>query len=546
MEALGPQQRTGVINIFGVAGSGCSALAQEVAQRCLEFAEENPDDPHSFDGIIWISKQRVTLTPDGNIPPQNNGSWTLDDLFTSVASTLGKSDFLSLRPSERMVMLPGLLREGHYLLILNDVDEVNDDRVNQLLNNLPVPTKVIVTSHAQLNVASLPIYLSGLERDEAIQLLKQDALRHQLNLFHNASPVELEQVLVKTDRLPFVLRWSVAQLSNSGKPLSWLIGQLAETNNQQLTRYCLDLTIKDLKPPEHRLLQAFSLLPQPVRLRAGEAISRLHGDELDRSLTRLTKLHLIRYDTSSTRYTPMLLARQYALQELEADPSLKEVFTRRAVEEIYAQVQQNGHWREDKSAAESLEAELSNIIWGIQQAYNLKDWNKVLGFWRPSEFWKPLEDFLYCHGYYNESLQVGKLVYDAAQELGDYKARGWSALYPMTRMFYYQGLYDDAQHWCAIGLDAFKQLLDESVIAADDRECAIASAERYMGRILMEKGELDQAEKYFTNGLERALKLDQQKFHRLQGNLLASRASLAEARKSFFAAQEDYERALKL
>jgi tetratricopeptide (TPR) repeat protein len=546
METLETKKRTWIINIFGVSGSGRSALAQEVAQRCLEFSEAHPDDPSVFNGIICATMQRATLTSEGTIHAPPSGSWNFDDLFINVARTMEEHYLLNLRPEERLANLPGLLRKRRCLLILDNVDEVNDPRLDKLLATLPVPTRAIVTSHAPLNLASLPVALSKLETDAAMQLLRQEARRHRLRTFEHANPAELQELLDRTDCLPFALRWSVAQLSSSGKNLAWLNAQLARADKHQLDQYCLDKSIHDLKPPEHRLLQALSLLPQPTRARTLGEIAEVQGDVLDRALSRLDELCLLRYLGGSKRYSLLRLAQQYGLQELAADPCLLEGFTRRAVQQVYQQVQENADWCHDKAAADQLETELGNILWSIQQAYNLKDWQTVIGFWKPAEALKPLEDFLFFHGYFNESLQFGECVYNAAKESNNGKACAWTALYPMTRIHFYQGRYDEAQRWCKTSLEAFEQLRGSTVMTDDECEYAIAAAERYQGRILMENGELDQAEFCFKKGLERGLKLSQPKYRRGKGHLWAARGSLREVREQFVEARQDFETALAL
>jgi tetratricopeptide (TPR) repeat protein len=547
LNILEPEDRTAIINIYGVTGSGRSALALEAALRCYDFSRRYSDNPRAFEAIICTSTQRPTITCDGDILWDKAGLWNFETLFINIVRTTNNEKFLQLRDDERLATLQNLLSEGRYLLILNDVDEVDSVRVKELLRSLPIPTKAIVTSCNRLDIYAHahPIPLAGLDRDAALQLVREDAHRHQLTLFNSPDPSEFNQLLNCTGGLPFALRWSVTQLATTDRPLSWFIQHLANADLEQLARYCLQKTMEDLRHPEREILRILSLLPQPACHGSISEIAGIGDTELGRSLTRLSHLRLLRLNEVTRRYSITLLARKYTLKELGQDLSSADRLASMAVRQVYRQVEEDAGWRADPAAAESLEAELGNITWAVQQAYNLNDWQLVLDFWKPTAFDKPLQDFLFRRGYYNEALLIGRVVFDAASQLGEERAKAWSALYPIARMYFYQGNYEEAQRWCRISLSIFKTF-DNADITDGDISSDIAAAERYMGRILQHMGELGESEEYFKKGLERALRLDRTKFARLQGNLYASVAGLAEEREHYDHALVNYAEALKL
>jgi tetratricopeptide (TPR) repeat protein len=173
-----------------------------------------------------------------------------------------------------------------------------------------------------------------------------------------------------------------------------------------------------------------------------------------------------------------------------------------------------------------LEAEIGNLKWAVEESYNLGYWRKVL------EFRRALGDFLYWRGFWNEAIQIGMWSFSAASQLNDYKEKAWCALYPLTRIYFYQGNYDEAENWSRQSLALFKQQGDDYGVAA---------ACRYLGRALQAKGDLDKAQNLFIEGFDKARQFnasDSQK--NLQGHLLASLASVDYERGKYRDAQRKY------
>jgi tetratricopeptide (TPR) repeat protein len=189
---------------------------------------------------------------------------------------------------------------------------------------------------------------------------------------------------------------------------------------------------------------------------------------------------------------------------------------------------QPGNW----AGFNRLEAEIGNLKWAVQESYKLGYWGKVL------EFRRALGDFLYWRGFWDEAIRIGTWSFAAADHLNDYKEKAWCALYPLTRVYFYQGNYDEAENWSRQSLALFKQQGDDYGVAA---------ACRYLGRALQAKGDLDKAQNLFIEGFDKARQFnvtDSQK--NLQGHLLASLASVDYERKQYRDAQRKYGDAMAL
>lgn len=529
LQALAPESETPVVVLTGLRGVGRSALAQEVARRCLEISLEKPEDPWAFRGIVWASAQKAILTSQGTAQMPASTLWSLDDLVLTIATALKKSALIQARTDERLSLLEGLLREARYLLVLDDIDELQDPRCLDFLKKLGAPSRAVVTSGSPVDTG-LEIPLGSLKREAALELVREDARAAGLRAIEEASRADLEELVRQADGLPLALRWVVGQLKDSREPLSEVVERLAQAGRQTLAEFCLRSSVERLTPPQRRLLLAFALLPQPTTAEAASAAAGVEGEDLDRALQRLVRLRLLEPADGPGQYRMMLLTRQYGLADLDRDPSFRKDAVRRAVD-FMADFAEDAAPPGQQPDSERLEGEVGNLLWAARQAYEIKDWKKVL------DFRKALGDFLYNCGYWNEGIQLGEWAFDAADRLGEHKERAWCALYPLARQHFHQGNYAEAEKWGERALALFEQ-------QKDDRGMALAL--RYLGRVMQARGELDRAEETFRQGLEKTLAGTRDKDLEQQGHLRASLAGLAEARKQYPEASQWYEEALAL
>jgi tetratricopeptide (TPR) repeat protein len=531
MTALEPQSGVGVVTITGISGMGRSALAREVAGRYLDFSRQNPTDRRAFQGIIWASAQRTVLDAQGIIRPSTSALWSLDDLYMTIASAFKKREFVQARTEDRLHVMQDLLRENRYLLILADADEVSDPRLRDFLRNLPPPTRAILTSCLPLDIPCLTISLSGLDEEEARQLLRLDAEAGQVEEILQADPDELGELLRQAGGLPLALRWAVSQVRDSGLPVAKVVQRLSRAGDQPLAEYCLRRSVRDLTVPQYRLFLGIALYPQPTHVEAAGEAAGVRGEELSRALARLLQLRLVQ-PAEHGCYQLIPLARQYGLQMLEEDHSFRQSATVQAVPHMLQFAREHNRWGESWAGFDLLEAEVGNLMWAVRQAYELQ-LPEVL------DFRDALGDFLYMRGYWNESIQMGLWVFEAADRVA-HPDRGWQkawcTLYPLARVHFQQGNYEEAQRWCERGLAMFRQM---------EHERGVVGAERYLGRVFQARGELDRAQEIFASGLARArasLAADLA----LQGHLLAALASVAYQRGTYDQARSGYEEALAL
>ncbi len=146
-----PKSRHFVITIDGIGGIGKSALALEIANSYRLHYDKLPRDER-FEAIIWITAKQTLLTGEGIISrPQSLR--TLEDIYNTIAVTLGREDITRAPNNEQEGLIRQALTQQRTLLIVDNLETVDDERVLGFIRELPDPTKVVVTTRHRLDVA---------------------------------------------------------------------------------------------------------------------------------------------------------------------------------------------------------------------------------------------------------------------------------------------------------------------------------------------------------------------------------------------------------
>jgi tetratricopeptide (TPR) repeat protein len=530
LDGLTAENRLALISISGLGGVGKSALAREVADRLLELSKTDREDPRTFDAIIWISGWRASQ-PLQKLADQSQVTIsTFDDVYQTIALVLRKPTMLKALPEERWPLLQNFLREGRYLLIIDDADEIRDDRFREFIEKLPAPTKAILTSRSPLKIEAVQVSLPGFSKQAALEYLYSEGQAMQITTLEKADQAELGKLIAESCGLPQVLNWVLEQLRDHRQSVSEVLKQLQqEVGDQSLADFCLRKSFEKLDDNQQRLLFTIALFAQPVLAEAAGRAADLTGEEFEEACARLLQLRLIQTDENGQRYGVMSFVRGYALKKLDHDLRLKRDLLLRALDYFREFAQANGEIG-DWVAHDRFDTEMPNLVWATRQAYELGEWQRVL------DFRAALCDFFNMRGYYSQAIEVGLLAFKAAENLENVAETGWCAIYPLGQSYFHQDMYDQAEEWCRKGLDAFER---------SGNERGQVHAQRYLGRIMQARGNYESAQSLFIDGFNLALRFDgsRKDFDR-QGDLQASLAGLAEAQHNYESARRLYTEAL--
>lgn len=355
-----PHSRHAVVTIDGIGGIGKSALALEVAHRYLRDYDHLPKE-ECFNAIIWTSAKASVLTADG-IAPRQQITRTLDDIYTAIAVTLEREAITRARPEEQDALVTKALTQQRTLLIVDNLETVDDERVNAFLRELPAPTKAIVTTRHRVNVA-YPIRLSGMSEEEGLDLIWQECKKKGVTL----TDVEAEKLYNRTGGVPLAVMWSVAQIGY-GYVVGSVLQRLSEPTGD-IARFCFDGALERIRDkPSHKLLMALSIFVPDANRQALGYVGNLPKLDRDDGLVELQRLSLI--NKHANRFKMLPLTKSFAIAEMESYPKFKSKVSKRRVDylkSLCGVAESEYYWRfGDKSFHEEKDNILDAIEWSYE------------------------------------------------------------------------------------------------------------------------------------------------------------------------------------
>lgn len=308
-----PATRHFVITIDGVGGVGKTALALEAAHICLREHKTLPEEQR-FQNIIWITAKRNTLSADGIIL-RHQAFHTLEDILTLTSRLLSRQDILSANEQQRDEMVRHALTKQRTLLIIDNLETVDDERVISFIKEVPAPTKVIVTTRHRIDVA-YPIRLLGMNLEEAQELIRDESVKKDVRLTGD----EIERLIIRTGGIPLAIVWSIAQVALGYSPQATL-NRLGNPTSD-ISKFCFEGVLDNLRgTPAYYLLMGLAYLGNNA---SREMLGRAAGlPELDRDegLILLERLSLINKRGNIFHVLPLTLA--YCNAEIDKHPELR-------------------------------------------------------------------------------------------------------------------------------------------------------------------------------------------------------------------------------
>lgn len=309
---LHPQDRVWAVVIDGIGGIGKSALALEVAYRYLNEYEFIPK-AERFEAIIWVSAKISSLTAEG-IQIRYQATNTIIEIYKEIAVVFGEDNIYRNTLSEQNFLIRRALSQQRTLLIIDNFETIDDERVNSFIRELPIPTKCIVTTRYRIDIAD-SIRLSAMSRDDATTLIKQECYKKLVRL----SGDQINLLYNRTAGVPLAVVWSIAQISYHGFNIEKVLKNLGNAKGD-IARYCFESAIQQIQDkPAYKLLVCISLALNPLYSQISrDAIGYIADfSDLDRDegLAILERLSLInrkvsQYETASY-FSILPLVREY-------------------------------------------------------------------------------------------------------------------------------------------------------------------------------------------------------------------------------------------
>jgi len=230
-----------VISIIGDGGIGKTALML----KCLYDIIDDPKQP--FDAIIWISLKTKTLN-NGEFKNITNSIASTLDIYKEIESVL-ISGQQSNKPEEMINGILEYMSEFNILLVLDNLESINSESIREFLFNIPVGSKVAITSRIGIGEFEARHILEGFNKRERVFFLKRLAQNCQLLDILRTNDSQLDDICKLLHSNPLAIKWFVANLVK-GEPIESI---LAHTEN--LTSYCMSNVYDKLSNNAKRVLE---------------------------------------------------------------------------------------------------------------------------------------------------------------------------------------------------------------------------------------------------------------------------------------------------
>jgi len=304
---LHSQDRIWTIVIDGIGGIGKSALALEVAYRYLNEYNFLPPQER-FDAIIWTSAKTLVLTPEG-IKTRYQAINTIDDIYKEISIIFEVDGIYRNNLKEQDLLVKRILGRQRTLLIIDNFETIDDERIKAFIRELPIPTKCIVTTRYRIDVAD-PIRLSAMLREDALSLIRQECEKKNVQL----ETEQAELLYRRTAGVPLAVVWSIAQISYRGLGIDKVLRRLGDAKGD-IARFCFESAVQYIQDnPAYRLLVCISLSLYPLSRQSIGYISDVSELDRDEGLSTLEGLSLINKNASSFSVLP--LVREYIIPKV--------------------------------------------------------------------------------------------------------------------------------------------------------------------------------------------------------------------------------------
>jgi len=456
----------------GAPGVGKTTVAYETALRCKEH--------HLFDVIIWTSaKQQILRTPD-TIPVATYVT-SINTILDHIGTTAENRSVLAVDSyTQKEAIVRRILATERCLLVvdnLESLDKEEQQKILALLENLPRPSKALITGRERHFIGLYTITLMGMKQDEALRFMREEAERRSVPPLDSSDAVIVHKA---TQGNPLAMQQVIGLIQSLGCALEDALNFGEMQSHDQMLDFMYGEAYEMLKPIEQQILHVLPLFTDPANSEAIMAASGVHSVQLTLGLQRLYRSFLIQR-VAETHYDLLPFARQFLRSrqrrgyQLHADLPLLDFLTA-AHRRLVAHYLEYLRAMNLDEQLRYLKHERRNILGLLEWCYDNEEWQSVMDL--VDEMSRPLGTLRYLE----VEIFWGQRAMEACDHLNNHVRREWFKLYCVA--------------WPHIHLDEEKrakarEMIEETVKVAQEFGYVQlqALALRNLGRVIIRDGD---------------------------------------------------------
>ena len=267
-----------VVSVLGDGGIGKTAIALKVAYDLLD-AQDSP-----FDAIVWATAKSTVLT-DREISTIGGAIQDSLGLFEAAAKELaGNAPSVStVDPAEELLEY---LEQFRILLILDNLETVTDQRLRSFLLDLPVGSKVLLTSRIGLGIEN-PVKLEPLTNEESKRLLRTLAGVRGVEVFKAMADDAITRLVGKLRGHPLYIKWLVSGVQAGRQPAELV------NDNSLLLDFCMSNVWDKLPQHARVVLQTMQIARGPRNLGELAFLTKMSAEKIQSAVLSLMTTNFV-------------------------------------------------------------------------------------------------------------------------------------------------------------------------------------------------------------------------------------------------------------
>jgi tetratricopeptide (TPR) repeat protein len=332
----------------------------------------------------------------------------LEELLRHVASVLEVEEILRLSTERQTTAILRALRQSPTLLVVDNYETVDDDRIALFLHNVPLPSRILVTSRF-VSFTCPDLEVLPLGPDAATDLTLEQASTRGVALTRS----EAQHLAAACSHLPLAVVWAIARIASGftfGSVMALLNGSRGE-----LVEFLFSDAVDRVRDQDaFYVLLSVALQPSAASREVSAAMSGLDDRPLERdeAVALLRSFSLLEVD--GDRLSMLPIQKRLIAGEIQAEEAFTIAARARQVAALVALLETLNPRQEPSPPQEEFFRELENIRdllrWLL--AVDHFDDAVALGTQLPAFYW--------AHGLFAELFDLAGAISSPLSERGQW------------------------------------------------------------------------------------------------------------------------------